>query len=355
MSDVSTFGGGDFSVDAQTRMFIEAQERERVAAANKRTSRRSKALMANNPNAVALSGVISKLENENGGPRRTVVGDDDDDSLADDWSLDSEESFYVGIERADYSQPNNLEMYGEQKEEDYEVKEDTLGISRVSVAIINRENKSGKRVALDWDADIAINSENGSSLHQFMTGTNANGVKATKSKKDVTVAMPLIGSSLEWNDDDKLGQGDDAIDQVYEHKAAEGKTFIDKIVGGEASTSTPGKDDASTVASMVCPPTTPGMKTPGVKSVGGDRGNYPVISPMALFSPGITTPGKNKIVEGEDNGVRQMREREIRKDANADANRKMMQMKRLIVSSDDGTGKVDASELMKQLEEMMKE
>lgn len=344
----SSFGGlKDFSVDAQRRMFIEQQERERQVAENKKASRKIKQATAG-ATGVALSGMMANMEN-GGAAKRVVVGDDDDDSIADDWSLDSEESFYVGIERADYAQPDNLEMYGESKEDDYELKEDRLGISRVSVAIINREKTSGKTAALDWDANIPINDEGkSSSLYEFMNGASGGGMKASKSKKDIVVAQPLVGSSLDWKEEGKLGEDDAAIDQVYQHKAAEGKMFIDKLVGAPSST-TPGKgNDASTVGSMV----TPGMDmmTPGGKSVGG--GNYPVLSPMALFSPGITTPG---VVEGEDNGVRQMRERQLKKEANVESIQKMTDLKKMIATTKDSKGQVDAFALMKKIEKMLAE
>jgi len=409
-----SFGGlQDFSVEAQRRMFIEQQERERQAAETKKASRKAKQVSdrADNKNAavsgVALSGLMSNLENNNGvgttnnntnnnnTTKKVNVGEDDDDSIGDDdcWSLDSEESFYVGIERADYAQPNNLEMYGEEKKEDeknYELKEDRFGISRVSMAIINREgnvsedgNKGeGKVLAMmdDWDVDIPIHDEKSSSLYEFMNGMKGNNLNNAKasSKKDNFVAMPIVGSSLDWKEESKLTEDDNAaIDQVYEHKAAEGKAFIDKIVNAPSESTTPGKDggndyggggseDGSTVASMACPPTTPGttmLMTPGMKTPrGGSRvvggGNYPVISPMALFSPGLTTTGGGggtKVVEGEDNGLRQMRERELRKEASSDATKKMRDFKEMIATKKDGNGKVDAHEMMKMLEKLMDE
>mmetsp|Transcript_26822 Transcript_26822/g.42376 ORF Transcript_26822/g.42376 Transcript_26822/m.42376 type:complete len:411 (-) Transcript_26822:209-1441(-) len=407
-----SFGGlKDFSVDAQRRMFIEQQERERQAAETKKASRKAKQALNNNDrdnnavSGVALSGLMSNLENNGNGtsnnnnnntPKKVNVGEDDDDSIGDDdcWSLDSEESFYVGIERADYAQPNNLEMYGEEKEDDknYELKEDRFGISRVSMAIINREGNSdgnkgngGKVVAMmdDWDVDIPIHDEKSSSLHEFMNGTkgNLNNANKASSKKDNFVAMPIVGSSLDWKEESKLTEDDNAAttDQVYEHKAAEGKAFIDKIVNAPSESTTPGKDggdgeDASTVASMACPPTTPGttvLMTPGMKTPGGGSrvvggGNYPVISPMALFSPGLTTTGggdgggvgtgtRTKVVEGEDNALRQMRERELRKEASNDATKKMRDFKKMIATKKDENGKVDVYEMMKMLEKMMDE
>ena len=348
----SSFGGlKDFSVDAQRRMFIEQQERERQAAETKKESRKIKRATAGGATSgVELSGLMSNLES--GAPsKKVLVGDDDDDSIAndDDWSLNSEESFYVGIERADYAQPDNTEMYGEESKDldDYELTEDRLGISRVSVAVVNRERSTGKRVALDWDADIPIVHESkSSSLYDFMNGTGSSGGAGSKgnTKKDIVVAMPLIGSCLDWKEESKLGEEDDAaIDQVYQHKAAEGKTFIEKLVGsGNTGEGTP---MPGTPAGMSA--TTPAS----ARAAGG--GNYPVLSPMALFSPGITTPGA--IVEGEDNGVRQMRERELRKEASVGARQKMMDLKKMIATTKDNTGKVDAYAIMKQLEKMMED
>ena len=160
---------------------------------------------------------------------------------------------------------------------------------------------------------------------------NLNNANKASFKKDNFVAMPIVGSSLNWKEESKLTQDDNAatIDQVYEHKAAKGKAFINKIVNAPSESTTPGKDggndygrggseDGSTMASMMCPLTTPGtamLMTPGMKTPsGGSRvvggGNYPVISPMALFSPGLTTTGGGgggdtgtKVVEGEDNGL----------------------------------------------------
>lgn len=340
----SSFGGlKDFSVDAQRRMFIEQQERERQEAENKKESRKIKKATAG-ATGVELSGLMSNLENN----KTNYINDDDDDSIGnnDDWSVNSEESFYVGIDRADYAQPDNLEMYGEEEKDDYEIKEDRFGISRVSVAIINRTftlEESGKS---DWDADIPIHDEKSSSLYDFMNGTDGSSGTSNKngagSKKDIVVAKPLIGSSLEWNEENKLGEDDAALDQVYQHKAAEGKMFIDKLVGTPSS-----KGGAQTAPSSM------GTLLPGTP--GGNGGNYPTLSPMALFSPGITTPGTNKIVEGEDNGVRQMRERELRKDASAGASQKMKDLKKMIATTKDKSGKVDAFVLMKQLEKMMAE
>lgn len=344
----SSFGGlKDFSVDAQRRMFIEQQERERKEAENKKESRKIKKATAG-ATGVALSGLMANMENGTNKPK-VHVGDDDDDSIdGDDWSVNSEESFYVGIERADYAQPDNLEMYGEEKDDDdYELKEDRLGISRVTVSIINREftvEESGKT---DWDADIPIHEAKTSSLYDFMNGPGGGGSsKGASSKKDIVVNVPLIGSSLEWKEGSKLGDDDAGVDQVYQHKAAEGKMFIDKLVSSPSGKG--GAGDVSTAAGTLMP-VTPGAGVP--KSVGGG-GDYPVLSPMALFSPGITTPG-SKIVEGENNGVRQMRERELRKEAATSATRKMVDLKKMIATTKDGSGKVDAFTLMKTLEKMI--
>eukprot|EP00584_Thalassiosira_punctigera_P005026 CAMPEP_0172534676 /NCGR_PEP_ID=MMETSP1067-20121228/6951_1 /TAXON_ID=265564 ORGANISM="Thalassiosira punctigera, Strain Tpunct2005C2" /NCGR_SAMPLE_ID=MMETSP1067 /ASSEMBLY_ACC=CAM_ASM_000444 /LENGTH=364 /DNA_ID=CAMNT_0013319491 /DNA_START=158 /DNA_END=1252 /DNA_ORIENTATION=+ len=361
-----SFGGlKDFSVDAQRRMFVEQQERERREAENKKASRQAKRMSAVSasgaqgaPSGVALSGLMSILEGGRGAKKVTVGADDDDSIADDDWSLDSEESFYVGIERADYAQPDNLEMYGEEKEEDFEPKEDRFGISRVSVAIINREGGNGDGGPgrlIDWDADIPIHDEKSSSLYDFMNGSSGIAAKASSTNKDNFVAMPLAGSALEWAEEGKLREDDAAVDQVYQHKAAEGKAFIDKIVN--APSEARGGDASTGSSSMACPPTAPEMDTPpGMTpgSVGGIRGTYPVLSPLALFSPGITAPG-SKVAEGEDNGLRQMRERELRKEASADANRKMKDLKKLIAAKKDASGKVDANEMMKMLERLMEE
>ena len=320
--------GQDFSVDAQRRMFQEAQERERQAAENKKASRKIRAATAGAHGGVALSGMMAALD-AGEDEKKKGYGDDDDDSLGDDWSLGSEESFYVGIERADYAQPNNLEMYGEGKEDDV-VKEDRLGISRVSVNIVNREASSGAG-GLDWDAEIPIHEDKTSSLYEFMNGPSGD-VHPVPHKKDAVVAHPIVGTSLEWDEGKKLGDDDDAVDQVYEHKAAEGKAFIDKLVGA-----TPGKESFGDVG---------GPATPGP----GAGGAYPTLSPMMLFSPGLTP----KAAEGEDNGVRQMRERELKKAAAADADAKLEKMK-AVIEKNTAKGKVEAIVLMKQLERMMKE
>ena len=93
-----------------------------------------------------------------------------------------------------------------------------------------------------------------------------------------------------------------AIDQVLPRVRC--SLTSDELVGAPSS-ATPGKDgDASTVGGMV----TPGPGTTPGKVGGVSGGNYPVLvlPPMALFSPGITTADRSKVVEGEDNGVRQM-------------------------------------------------
>ena len=37
------------------------------------------------------------------------------------------------------------------------------------------------------------------------------GNKGPRSNKDVVVAMPLIGTSMQWKEDCKLGEDDDAL------------------------------------------------------------------------------------------------------------------------------------------------
>ena len=85
------------------------------------------------------------------------MGDDDDDSIADDdWSLDSEESFYVGIERVDYAQPDALALYGEVVGDDAAAaKEDRFGVGRASAALAS-SMEEGRRAASDWDADVPV-------------------------------------------------------------------------------------------------------------------------------------------------------------------------------------------------------
>jgi len=324
----SSFGGmKDFSVDAQRKMFMEAQEKARQAAENKRSTRKIKSATAG-ASGIALSGMMANLENPRPGGRPTTVGDDDDDSLGgDDYSIDSEESFYVGIERADYAQPDNLEMYGAGADGDLEIREDLLGISRVSVAVINRTGGDGK--VTDWDGELVIHDEKTSSLYDFMHGTTSQSSRDGK-RQSAVVDRPIVGAGLDWTEESKLRDGDaDAGDQVYEHGAAEGKRFIDQFVG------------ASSTSAAVGVPTTPGKSEAGPRR----EGSVPVLSPMALFSPGITGPGS-----GESNAVRQMREREIRKDA---ATKKMAEIKKLVTSTQDHSGKVDVESLMKQLEAML--
>mmetsp|Transcript_24920 Transcript_24920/g.56859 ORF Transcript_24920/g.56859 Transcript_24920/m.56859 type:complete len:334 (+) Transcript_24920:154-1155(+) len=324
----SSFGGmKDFSVETQRKMFMEAQEKARQAAENKRNTRKIRSATAG-ASGIALSGMMANMENPRPGGR-TVVGDDDDDSLGgDDYSVDSEESFYVGIERADYAQPDSLEMYGTGSDGDLEIREDLLGISRASVAIINRTGGDGK--VTDWDGELVIHDEKTSSLYDFMHGTTSRDGK----RQSAVVGRPIVGSGLDWTEESKLGDGDaDAGDQVYEHGAAEGKAFIDKLVGDSSSSAAVGG------------PATPGKS----EADAGREGSLPVLSPMALFSPGITGPVKSG-GDGESNAVRQMREREIRKDAAAE---KMAEIKKLVMSKKDNSGMVDAEALMKQMEALM--
>ena len=375
----------DFSVESQRRMFIQEQERERQAAEFRRSSRRIR--KASNSEAVVSGGLMSALEEEgkemqSSGGRMARVGDDDDDSIADDWSLDSEESFYVGIERADYAQPNNLEMYGEEeKDASLELKEDRLGISRVSVKIIHRERDGG--TVDNWDEDISPIHEQSTSLHQFMTGGGGDlrrgGSGVGQSKKDVMVAMPFVAKGIQYKGNRGYGEDDDTSSaQVYQQEAAEGKMFINKLVEGSSSnkhTNGNASDDTSTVADMVnqhsattparhhnqqqrkvdTPFTTPGAHT--IKTVTiNEASNYPILSPMALFSPFV---GGNKTGMGEDNLTRQLRERMIRKDAEAEANavlvEKIKSLQKLMISGGGDEGKVDASLLKEQLDKILLE
>lgn len=310
----------DFSVESQRRTFIAEQERERAAAENRRSSRRvTKA--ASSSNGVQLSGLISRL--------------DDDDSVG-SCSVGSEESFYVGIERADYTSPNNLEMYGEESK-DFVEREDRLGIGRVGVKV--------------WEKNDIMVHEESSDLYSFMTGKKETGASSGATKKDVLVAMPLVVNGINYKQSNLIGEEDHS--QVYQQEAAEGKMFINKLVEGDKSAG-----DEETVADMVNQPTTTPAKrnvntpftTPGTaKTARG--GHYPVISPMALFSPYV-----GKVSTGEDNAMRQLREREIRKDAETEAKRqydeKLYKLQNMLGSlSEDG---FPVSELKKQMEDMLK-
>jgi hypothetical protein len=306
----------DFSVESQRRTFIAEQERERAALENRRSSRRlTKAASSNN--TIAISGITSHL--------------DDDDSVG-SCSVGSEESFYVGIERADYTSPNNLEMYGEA--EDFVEKEDRLGIGRVNVVEICE--------------NIVPVHEESSTLHQFMTGR-----KKSDSQKDVLVAMPLVVNGLQYKSDLII---EEDHTQVYQQQAAEGKMFINKLVGNKSSD----EENASTVADVVNQPTeaTPAKRlknpiaTSGAQRTMKGRGHYPVITPTALLSPYM-----GQVSNCEDNTMRQLREREIRKDASDEAKRqydvKLNKLQEILGSlSEDG---FSASEMKKQMEDILKD
>jgi len=326
----------DFSVVAQRRMFMEQQEKERAAAEAKKQSRKMKAATAAaGASGIMMSGMMNNLENTKS---TRVVGDDDDDSIGDDYSVGSEESFYVGIERADYAQPDNFEIYGEEKE-DLEEKEDRLGISRVSVKVINREGGDNNESIINWDTDIPIHSEMSSSLYEFMNGSTSTKAASGIAKKDVVVAKPLIGSRLDWKEQNKLDANDDGVEQVYEQEAAEGKFFINKFV----ETAQESRGQGLTVD--VSHPTSPGEAT----TASGVPGNFPILSPMSLFSPIATGAVTNQ----EDNAVRQMREREIKKDALADANREVLaKVKELVAAHKDESGKVQGIKLTQELEKL---
>lgn len=351
----------DFSVESQRRMFIQEQERERQAAEFRRSSRKITRASLSGSNSgepsssVMMSGLMYNLESGNGAFQpKTQVGDDDDDSIADDLSLDSEESFYVGIERADYTQPNNLEMYGHEKEAT-EFKEDRLGISRVSAAIVNCEKGSGPYGNEDESSPLFIHDEKSSSLHGFMTGN-----PSIHSKRDIVVAMPMEVVGIDYRGfkvEDDMSHA-----QVYQQEAAEGKMFINKIVEASAPNA-----DTSVVNNSTTTPTRQQMKntpftTPGAQSIGTNvsvtTGNYPVLSPMALFSP-LATGGA--AVKGEDNALRQLREREIRKDASVEANaaliEKVKELQKYLANAvgeqNDGDGTVDAAKLTMKLEQIM--
>ncbi|KAL7498875.1 hypothetical protein ACHAWT_006753 [Skeletonema menzelii] len=325
----------DFSVDAQRRMFMEQQEKERAAAEAKKQSRKIKAATAaGGASSIVMSGMISNLENSKA-PR--LVGDDDDDSIGDDYSVGSEESFYVGIERADYAQPDNFEIYGEEKA-DLDEKEDRLGISRVSVKVINLEGGDQNESNINWDTDIPIHSEKSSSLYEFMNGTSSTKAASGMSKKDVVVAKPLNLSSLNWKEENKLQANDDDVEQVYEQEAAEGKFFINKLVG------TAQESRGQSLAVDVSYP-----MSPEARSI-ASSGNMPTLSPLSLFSPTATGTVTNQ----EDNAVRQMRERELKKNVLEDANREVLaKVRELIAARKDESGKVVGIELTLELEKLL--
>ena len=324
----------DFSVSAQRKMFMVQQEKERVAAEAKKQSRKIKAATASGASGIMMSGILENTKSTR------VVGADDDDSIGDDYSVGSEESFYVGIERADYAQPDNFEIYGEEKE-DLEEKEDRLGISRISIKVIDRDGGDDNDESnINWDAAIPIHSEKNSSLYEFMNGSASTKAASGMSKKNVVVAKPLIGSSLDWKEDNKLEANDDGVEQVYEQEAAEGKFFINKLVG----TAQESRGQGLTVD--VAHPMSPGEGT----AASGVPGNVPILSPMTLFSPIATGTVTNQ----EDNAVRQMRERELKKNVLAEANKEVLaKVKELIATNKDDSGKVPCFKLTRELEKLL--
>ncbi len=122
--------------------------------------------------------------------------------------------------------------------------------------------------------------------------------------------------------------------------------FIDEILSGAPSMTT-----TSTTTTL------------GASDTNGAGGFYPKLSPLQVYVPGITTM---KDVIGEDNGLRQMRERELRKEESARvAAQTMRELKEMIntvattatsTNEEDmteTTTMVDAQVLMKKLEELM--
>jgi hypothetical protein len=300
----------DFSVDAQRRMFVEQQERERqIAEAKKATRRASRKVQVSN-----------------------VVNDDDDYSVNDDDddgnSIDSEESFYVGIERADYTQPDTTDMYGcDDGMNNRGGDEDRLGISRIEGWLGGGDGVIKK---------LSLHDEtSGSSLHEFMNGVGGTRLDGqSPRRKNTIVAVPLTDANLGWSENGKLGDiDDDGVDQVYQHKAAEGKTFIETIIKGAPSSSMVSSIE-NTLPSIVD---------------GHKGGTLPVLAPITMYTPGIVTGGV------EDNDVRQMREREHRNEANARTDCIMKELRDALstATSGDSTGMIDAKELMKKLEGML--
>lgn len=411
----SSSGAKDFSVDAQRRMFIEKQALEKHLAEEARGSKERHHKRHHKSRTTTTTS-----SNRDDDDDDSIIADnnnhhDNDSDNDDEFSLDSEESVYVGIERADYTQPDNLALYGGnnlhgrssysshyENEEGEEKKEDRLGISHVSIAIINRQQQQqqqqqgGPQIVLDWDADIPIlhDEKSSSSLHEFMNGTTRNSAgdvagKSSTSKKNVLVAMPLVGgissnnkvgngntNLLTWNDEDHHcgkqrggGEDSDTIDQVYQHKAAEGKMFIDEILS--AITTTTSTTASTTIAIADAASSTMRSASVGGEGVGGG-GTYPKLSPLQMYIPGIVASengrgGKSALVE-DNNFMRQMRERELRKEEKARVvERAMQEMREMIATADadittdkadaDPTGVtlVDANALMKKLEELMVE
>jgi len=320
-------------------MFIQEQERERQAAEFRKSSRKIlKASLSGSgsgaSSSIMISGLMSQLETgKSGFEPKTRVGDDDDDSIADDWSQDSEESFYVGIERADYTQPNNLEMYGREDDE-AEVKEDCLGISRLSAAAVDSEKGVDRSKICFHD-------------HSFITGN---------AMKDVLVTKPIGVMGLDYRGN-VLFDDSDSNAQVYQQEAAEGKMFINKLIadskpgGIEHVMNVPATTPAKSQNVNVAPFATPGARIAGPDASLPKTGQFPLLSPLTLFSPLAT---RGKVIEGEDNAMRQMRERQIRRESADEANaalaEKWREVEVLIASLGDGeSGKIDASELAKKL------
>ena len=132
------------------------------------------------------------------------MGDDNDDSIADDdWSLDSEESFYALLrgDRAGGLRPAGRPryMYGEDVGDDAAAaKEDRFGVGRASAALAS-SMEGGRGAASDWDADVPVHDEkSGSSLHAFMHGSNGTATRAPRSTNHNLVARPVVGRGLGW-------------------------------------------------------------------------------------------------------------------------------------------------------------
>ena len=76
----------------------------------------------------------------------------------------------------------------------------------------------------------------------------------------------------------------------------------------------------------------------------------PTLSPLSLFSPTATGTVTNQ----EDNAVRQMRERELKKNVLEDANREVLaKVRELIAARKDESGKVVGIELTLELEKLL--
>ena len=129
------------------------------------------------------------------------------------------------------------------------------------------------------------------------------------------------------------------INKMLEGSSAAGDDAVAEVVNQPTTTPARGQSNA--------PFTTPrtGAKTRG--------GHYPTISPMTLFSPYI-----GETSAGEDNTIRQLREREIRKDATNEAMQqyalKIDKLQELLNTTCTSENTFSVSELKKQMDDIIK-